>query len=89
MFTGFSVPLDALPSVMTPSPEERAKLLSVKSASGILGITIVAKIATEYFEKYGTDNPKAYFNLTIIWKTRKTLLFKSFKIDPIAIATKT
>lgn len=67
MFTGFSVPLDALPSVMTPSPEERAKILSVKSASGILGITIVAKIATEYFEKYGTDNPKAYFNLTIIF----------------------
>lgn len=67
MFTGFSVPLDALPSVMTPSPDVRAKILSIKSASGILGITIVAKIATEYFENHGTDNPKAYFNLTLIF----------------------
>lgn len=67
MFTGFSVPLDALPSVMTPSPDDRAKILSIKSASGILGITIVAKIATDYFENHGTDNPKAYFNLTLIF----------------------
>lgn len=67
MFTGFSVPLDALPSVMTPSPDDRAKILSIKSASGILGITIVAKIATNYFENHGTDNPKAYFNLTLIF----------------------
>lgn len=66
-FTGFSVPLDAMSSVMSGDPKQRAQIISWKSAAGVFGALVMTKLATDYFAVHGTDNVDSYFHLTILF----------------------
>lgn len=66
-FTGFSVPLDSMASVMSGDPKERARIISWRSAAGIVGALIMTQIATWYFADHGTDQIDSYFHLTLLF----------------------
>lgn len=66
-FTGFSVPLDSMASVMSGEPGERARIISWKSAAGVFGALVMTKLATDYFSAHGTDQVSSYFHLTILF----------------------
>ena len=66
-FTGFSVPLDSMASVMSGDPADRARIISWRSAAGIIGALLMTQIATWYFADHGTDQVESYFHLTLLF----------------------
>ena len=52
-FTGFSVPLDSMASVMSGDPADRARIISWRSAAGIVGAHIYLVIVTRADEREG------------------------------------
>ena len=67
IFTIFSTPLDAMSSVISGNPKERAKIISMKSAAGIIGAMLMAQIAGKFFDVHGTNTVAPYFQISILF----------------------
>ncbi len=66
-FTGLNTSLCAMSSVMSGAPEERANVISLQRAAGILGVLIMTTIAAAYFEQNGSSNTSSYFELAVLF----------------------
>lgn len=66
-FTGLNTSLCAMSSVMSGSPDERASIISLQRAAGILGVLVMTAIAAAYFESNGSSNASSYFELAVLF----------------------